>query len=58
MKLIVFACAMAWLSNEALRNWSEVPKYQMLEREQSYERAQRRDAALPGGKSTAKKTNL
>lgn len=49
MTFIVFACAMAWLTSEAMRNWSEVPKYRMLEREQNYElsqRAQRRNAAL------------
>ncbi|MBV4484746.1 hypothetical protein HU727_004005 [Pseudomonas sp. SWRI153] len=58
MTFIVFACAMAWLASEALRNWAEVPKYWMLEREQNYERsqrAQRRNAALIDDEESAAK---
>jgi len=58
MTLIVFACTIAWLSSKAMRNWSEVPKYQMVKREQTYERAQRRDVALLGCESAAKKATV
>lgn len=41
-----------------MRSWSEVPKYQLLKRELTYERAQRRDVALLGCESAAKKATV
>lgn len=41
MTLIVFACGLMWLMSSSLRDWSERPKFKMLEREQRYEKAKR-----------------
>ena len=37
--LLVLGLVLVWLMSPAFRDWSERPKFQMLEREAMYERA-------------------
>lgn len=45
--LLVLALVLAWLLSPTFRNWTERPKFQMLERDAFYERATAREPWSP-----------
>ena len=44
--LLLLGLVLVWLMSPAFRDWSERPKFQMLEREAMYERVQTADPSI------------